>query len=102
MNEPTARKAASLITDSAAMASISPCWCSVASACRVPNRMANNAMAPATINAVSTGKARLVSASAPRTVSTDNATAFNCKAIYGSELITATTVTTAATDWLLP
>ena len=45
---PTARKATSLTIDSAAIASIRPCWCSVASMWRVPNSTAKVAIASAT------------------------------------------------------
>ncbi|MNN53510.1 hypothetical protein D3C81_1682710 [compost metagenome] len=48
---PTATIAISLIIDSNAMASIMPWWCSVASTCRVPNRMANKAINSATYSA---------------------------------------------------
>ena len=50
---PTARKATSLTMDSVATANISPCWCSVASAWRVPNSTANTAIASVTISAIS-------------------------------------------------
>ena len=50
---PTARKATSFTMDSAATATIRPCWCSVASACRVPNSTANTAIASVTISAMS-------------------------------------------------
>ena len=52
-NNPTARKAASLTSDSAAIASIKPSWCSVASIWRVPKRTAKAASASAMTRAVS-------------------------------------------------
>ena len=56
-NTPTATKASSLTSDSNAMASITPSWCSVASSRRVPNRMAKSAMSSATHSAVSANHA---------------------------------------------
>ena len=50
---PTARNAASLTTDSTATARTSPSWCSVASACRVPNSEANTASSIATTSEMS-------------------------------------------------
>ena len=50
---PAARKATSLTMDSVAIASIRPCWCSVASVCRVPNSTANTAIASVTTSAMS-------------------------------------------------
>ena len=50
---PTARKAMSLTIDSAAIASINPSWCSVASMWRVPNSTAKAAIDKATNNAMS-------------------------------------------------
>lgn len=50
---PTARKASNLTSDSKAIASTMPRWCSVTSRLRVPNRMVNNARASDTISAVS-------------------------------------------------
>ena len=50
---PAARKATSLMMDSVATASIRPCWCSVASVCRVPNSTAKAAIASVTISATS-------------------------------------------------
>ena len=50
-NRPTATIATSLTSDSSAMASIMPWWCSVASTWRVPNRAANRAISRATYSA---------------------------------------------------
>ena len=50
---PTARNAASLTIDSTATARISPSWCSVASACRVPNRIAKIASRTVTMSEMS-------------------------------------------------
>ena len=50
---PAARKAIILMMDSVATASINPCWCSVASVCRVPNSTAKAAIASVTISAMS-------------------------------------------------
>ena len=50
---PTARKATSLTIDSAAIASIRPSWCSVASMWRVPNSTAKAAIDSATNSAMS-------------------------------------------------
>ncbi len=40
--------------------------------------------------------------SSPRIVSSDDATAFSCSAMYGTEPMMAITATVAATAWLLP
>ena len=48
----TAMNASSLTTDSNAIASIMPSWCSVTSIFLVPNRIAKTAIAAATSNAV--------------------------------------------------
>ena len=50
---PTAMKASSLTTDSKAMATTMPRWCSVASRLRVPNSMLNSASNRATPRASS-------------------------------------------------
>ncbi len=50
---PTAMKASSLTTDSKAMATTMPLWCSVASRLRVPNRMLNRASSRVTPSASS-------------------------------------------------
>jgi len=47
-NTPTATNATSFTSDSSATARIMPWWCSVASICRVPNRIANSASSSAT------------------------------------------------------
>ena len=47
-NTPTPTKATSLTSDSVAIASIRPSWCSVASIWRVPNRTAKIAIETAT------------------------------------------------------
>ena len=52
-NTLTTTSASSLNTDSAAMASTMPGWCSVASMPRVPNRIANSASMSATPSIVS-------------------------------------------------
>ena len=57
---PTARNVTSLTMDSAAIASIRPSWCSVASICRVPNSTANTAIEIATNSAMSPSSGRPV------------------------------------------
>ncbi len=66
-NTPTATNASSFTTDSNAMASITPSWCSVASICRVPNSAAKIAIRIATPNA---GSANHAGCDAPDPVST--------------------------------
>ncbi len=81
---PTARKATSLTMDSAAMASIRPCWCSVVSICRVPNSTANAAIERATKSAMSPGTACTMAESTlewDRMVRSDDDTALSCKAM---------------------
>ena len=56
-NTPTVTKASNLTTDSKAMASITPSWCSVASRRRVPKSMAKIAISRATQSAVSANQA---------------------------------------------
>ena len=94
-NTPTAMIASSLTTDSRAMASIMPWWCSVASTWRVPNRAANSAISRATYKAGSVKKPVLPT---PLPVSTPrlSATALYCSARYGTTPIRAITVTRAA------
>jgi hypothetical protein len=53
---PTSRNTAILTSDSSATARISPSWCSVASAWRVPNRIAKTDRNSATISEMSTWK----------------------------------------------
>ena len=80
--KPTARKATSLTMDSAATANISPCWCSVASAWRVPNSTANTAIASVTISAMSPMIGILEKAwSSLRMVSSEEAIALSCSAM---------------------
>ena len=55
-NSPTTTMAASLTSDSTAMASIMPWWCSVASTWRVPNSAANKAINSATYSAGSASR----------------------------------------------
>ena len=85
MKEPTIRKAAILTTDSAAIASISPSWCSVASICLVPNRIANTAIVMAMMKVRSPSGSPLEMNGAvpvgPMTVVIDCETAFSCSAI---------------------
>ena len=78
---PTVRNAASLTMDSAATATISPSWCSVASMWRVPNSTAKAAIASAITRAVSMRRLNSCSGSAPSRVVTDSATALSCSAI---------------------
>ncbi|MGX1359757.1 hypothetical protein AB7M46_004814 [Bradyrhizobium elkanii] len=79
---PAAMKATSLTMDSAAIARIRPCWCSVASVWRVPNSTANTAIASVTISAMSPITGIFENAwSSLRMVSSDAATAFSCSAM---------------------
>ena len=79
---PTARKATSLTMDSVAIASIRPCWCSVASAWRVPNSTANTAIASITISAMSPMIGIWEkSLSSLRMVSSEEAIALSCSAM---------------------
>ena len=83
---PTTRKAISLTTDSVATASIMPSWCSVASAWRVPNRMAKTAIAKATNRATSPTRPVAAPVGGPMArcwiiVSTEIETAFSCRAM---------------------
>jgi hypothetical protein len=82
---PTARKAMSLTTASAAIASIRPSWCSVASMWRVPNSQAKIAIPMAMISVMSLKKD---SGPTPpdrsiwsTIVVTESDTAFSCSAI---------------------
>jgi len=80
-NRPSASIAASLNSDSNAIARISPRLCSTALARRVPNNMANTAIASATYNALSchAGNASLPGerVSSAKLI----ATAFSCSAM---------------------
>ena len=79
---PTARNATSLTMDSVAIASIRPCWCSVASVCLVPNSTANAAIASVTISATSPMIGIEEKAwSSLRMVPSDDATALSCNAM---------------------
>ena len=79
---PAARNATSLTMDSVAIASIRPCWCSVASVCRVPNSTANTAIASVTISAMSPMSGiEENSLSSLRIVSSDDAIALSCSAM---------------------
>ena len=98
---PTATNAASLTTDSNAIASIMPLWCSVASTCRVPNRMVNTARMIAVSSAVSPPIAS-TSPRSPPTMLHAWASALNCRAIYGTEPMVAISVTSTARLCALP
>ncbi|OIQ73215.1 hypothetical protein GALL_451480 [mine drainage metagenome] len=77
-NAPAAIKATSLTIDSVATASISPCWCSVASVWRVPNSTANAAIASVAVSAISPMIGIEEKAwSSLRIVSSDDATALS-------------------------
>ena len=79
---PAARKATSLMMDSVATASISPCWCSVASVCRVPNSTAKAAIDSVTISATSPTSGIWEKAwSSVRIVSSEEATALSWSAM---------------------
>ena len=78
-NAPTATKASSFTSDSNAIASITPSWCSVASSWRVPNRAANRAISSATPNAGSAYQAGC-EALAPVSTSMLVPTALYCRA----------------------
>lgn len=94
-NNPTATMAINLITDSSAIASIMPRWCSVASTWRVPNKVANNAINSATYKA---GSAKMPRPALLCPVSTSRliATALYCSARYGTMPTSAITATNAA------
>ncbi len=102
-NTPSASIAPSLSSDSNAIASTRPRLCSAALTRRVPNSIANSAMASATYRAMSchTGRAPPLP---PRPVSTAKliAIAFSCSAMYGTSPSTATSVTVAASQVSLP
>src|SRR5438067_10859264 len=99
-NTPTARNATSLTMDSVAIASIRPCWCSVASAWRVPNSTANTAIVSITISAMSPMIGMLEDTlSSLRMVSSEEAIALSWSAIYGTEPTIAISATVAATAW---
>ncbi|MGY3427207.1 hypothetical protein ACVWZW_007711 [Bradyrhizobium sp. F1.13.4] len=79
---PAARKATSLMMDSVATASMRPCWCSVASVCRVPNSTAKAAIASVTISATSPTIGMWEKAwSSLRMVSSEEATALSWSAM---------------------
>ena len=79
---PAARKATSLTMDSVAIASIRPCWCSVASVWRVPNSTANTAIASVTTSAMSPMIGiEEKTLSSLRMVSSEDAIALSCSAI---------------------
>ena len=82
-NTPTARKAISLTIDSAAIASIKPSWCSVASVWRVPNSTAKVAIASATNSATSpsSGGAAPPGDASAKMVETEADTALSCSAM---------------------
>ena len=90
-NRPMARKARSLTRDSSAMAHISPRWCSLASMVRVPNSIENSARARATYSDSSDSWADDC-----ETTSNPVVMPFSCSAMYGTEPITAATVTSTA------
>ncbi len=94
-NKPTDTIATSLITDSSAIASIMPRWCSVASTWRVPNKVANKAISNATYNA---GSAKMPRPALLCPVNTSRlmATALYCSARYGTMPTSAITATNAA------
>ena len=99
---PTAAKATSLTSDSTAIASIRPWWCSVASTARVPNRIENRASSRATYSAVSASSGPCPPPAAPASTSTLMATALNCSATYGTAAVRAITVISTARPRLLP
>ena len=105
-NAPSTSIASSLNSDSKAIASTSPRLCSAALARRVPNRIANRAIASATYNAPSrqTGGAPSVPAAFAPSVSVEKlmAIACNCRAMYGIRPSTVTSVTVAASQASLP
>ena len=77
-SRPIATKATSLTSDSSAIASTMPRWCSVASMRRVPNRIANTASISATYRA---GSAYQSAATGwPLSTPTLMPTALNCSA----------------------
>ena len=81
---PTARKANSLTSNSVAIASIRPSWCSVASMWRVPNSTAKVAIKSATNNEISPNTGRAASPPCetwPMIVSSEDDTALSCSAI---------------------
>ncbi len=82
-NTPTARNAISLTIDSAAIASIKPSWCSVASVWRVPNSTAKVAIASATNSATSptSGGAAPPGEASANMVETEADTALSCSAM---------------------
>ena len=102
---PSASIASSLNIDSKAIASTSPRLCSAALARRVPNKIANSAIASATYSAPSrhSGGAPLPAAFA-LTVSVEKlmVIACNCSAMYGISPSTVTSVTVAASQASLP
>ena len=83
-NTPTARKAMSFTSDSAATASIRPSWCSVASIWRVPNSTAKAAIDSATNSAMSPTTGMLAAMSgrtSPMMVPSDADTALSWSAM---------------------
>jgi len=101
-NSPNASIAASLNSDSNAIASTRPRLCSAALARRVPNSIANNAIISATYKPLSRHGGW--SALPAELVSNAKliATAFNCSAMYGINPSAATRVTPAASHASLP
>ncbi|MNP51088.1 hypothetical protein D3C76_1453870 [compost metagenome] len=101
-NTPTARKASSLISDSKAIASTMPRWCSVTSRLRVPKTMANSASTSDTTSAVSCTRVPVASALAPISRLTPSTMPLSCKAMYGSTPTRQISATTTARVCDLP
>ena len=100
-NAPRASIAASLNSDSNAIASTRPRLCSAALARRVPNSIANRAIARATYSAPSRHIGPPSAALRVR-VAKLIVTAFSCRAMYGISPSAATAVTVAASHASLP
>ena len=99
---PTPTKASTFTTDSNAIASISPSWCSVAETRRVPNSTANSAMVSATPSAISRNQGTAGPAGAFVSTPMLADTPLYCSARYGIAAVSAITVTRAASERLRP
>ena len=97
---PIATKASSFTSDSSAIASTMPRWCSVASMRRVPNRIANTASISAMYSAGSLYHS--APSGLPLSTPTLMPTALNCRAKYGIAATTAITATVAASPRARP
>ena len=102
---PTARKATSLTTDSAAIAATSPSWRSLVSRCRVPKATVKPASTRAMYSVLSRHHGTCAIAVSPGSAvssASPLAIALSCSATYGRMPTSAINVTSAASARLLP